>query len=865
MANISRTVDVIFNGKDDLSKTVHAVNASLRDLDSVVQSVAGPLAKVGEALLASEAAALGVAAAIGVHAVKQFGAFETAGANLAKELGSARAATDDLQKSALDLSTTYGVSATSITEIMAAYANVGIESGKIADLTKGALDLMTLESMEAADATNVFIESLKGFGLPAEAATTLMDKLVAVSNDYGVGIDALAVGLKGAAPAASLLGFTLEDTIGLLVPLIDKFHSGEMAAGALGTGLVKLVDDSAEIKGALAQLGVAQTEANGSLRSGKDILHDISVAFQSADDEQKIFLATQLVGTRQAVRMVEVFDGLAVSTGATATALKASGQAAEAVALMLATQEKSWQRLIAMFDAFEIAVGSKLSPSTVEVQDAITGMLSALDTAIEGGALDDIFTMFDDFARRLSTYIGDIAAVLPEALSDINYDKLLDAINGVTDTIQGFFGDVDITTAEGLASALQTAVDTIAGLVNVTDGIISKFKVIFDSFTGGSKSFSELSADAQRSIGDLMGAAIVLKEFGTVMGAALLSLQGAGVDMEGVFGTVVGSIQVLLNGLLIGADMLAVSIAGILYEALTILDTYTLGFFTSIHSMKDAVGEFVKGGLTDMGEKWEKAAKGVDTIINGFEGTAEAADKATGAVKGVKAEVDTVPSEKVIDWGVVWNDMQAADVKNKIEKDLPDKREMEFIGTVNGEDIWRAKEEIETIIPAKKPVMITPEVAIEQFKAETDRIDALLDFQATINTAQIEADTKRIQAAFESISDTIQSTGDVIISLFGQLADTEVDLLTRWKIEDQIRAENERREESLRLERELTEAQIEALRKRTEALARGDALIKVDGTPLKPHLEAIMWEILAAIQVRVNEDFQDFLLGIGGA
>jgi hypothetical protein len=227
--------------------------------------------------------------------------------------------------------------------------------------------------------------------------------------------------------------------------------------------------------------------------------------------------------------------------------------------------------------------------------------------------------------------------------------------------------------------------------------------------------------------------------------------------------------------------------------------------------------------------------------------------------------VDEVPNNKIIDWGVKWDEMQAAEVKKQAEASLPAKREVEFIGVVNGEEIFRAKEEIENIVPAKKPLSITPEVEIERFKAETDRIDKLLDFQATINTAQIEADTKRIQAAFESISNTIQSTGDIIIGLFGQLADTETDILTRWKIEDQIRAENERRDASLRLERELTETQIAALRQRMEALARGDAMIKIDGTGLKPHLEAIMWEILAAIQVRANEDFQDFLLGVGGA
>jgi len=48
----------------------------------------------------------------------------------------------------------------------------------------------------------------------------------------------------------------------------------------------------------------------------------------------------------------------------------------------------------------------------------------------------------------------------------------------------------------------------------------------------------------------------------------------------------------------------------------------------------------------------------------------------------------------------------------------------------------------------------------------------------------------------------------------------------------------------------------------TKALASGDAIIKIDGAGLQPHLEAFMWEILKAVQVRANRDGLAFLLGV---
>jgi hypothetical protein len=52
------------------------------------------------------------------------------------------------------------------------------------------------------------------------------------------------------------------------------------------------------------------------------------------------------------------------------------------------------------------------------------------------------------------------------------------------------------------------------------------------------------------------------------------------------------------------------------------------------------------------------------------------------------------------------------------------------------------------------------------------------------------------------------------------------------------------------------------MRARTEALNKNDAMVTIDGAGLQPHLEAFMWEVLAAIQVKVNEEGLEMLVGI---
>ena len=85
---------------------------------------------------------------------------------------------------------------------------------------------------------------------------------------------------------------------------------------------------------------------------------------------------------------------------------------------------------------------------------------------------------------------------------------------------------------------------------------------------------------------------------------------------------------------------------------------------------------------------------------------------------------------------------------------------------------------------------------------------------------------------------------------------------TKFLIEDQIKAENKRREALLLLEQDLTKAQILYLTARTKALDRGDAAISISMEGIYPELELIMWEIVRRIQIQSNTEGMEFLLGL---
>lgn len=142
--------------------------------------------------------------------------------------------------------------------------------------------------------------------------------------------------------------------------------------------------------------------------------------------------------------------------------------------------------------------------------------------------------------------------------------------------------------------------------------------------------------------------------------------------------------------------------------------------------------------------------------------------------------------------------------------------------------------------------------------ASNERIKNI-EAAVSLDIANVEANAEKAVAIIESIGTTVTSTGDLLGDLFGGL--DEAGNRDRFRIEEQIELENERREEALKLQTRVTEATLAEMRARTQALQRGGSLITINGDGLAPHLEAMMFEVLGAIQTRVNAEGYSLLLG----
>lgn len=247
-----------------------------------------------------------------------------------------------------------------------------------------------------------------------------------------------------------------------------------------------------------------------------------------------------------------------------------------------------------------------------------------------------------------------------------------------------------------------------------------------------------------------------------------------------------------------------------------------------------------------------------DTLVNAAESTGKDINAAFGKIQG---SIDTVEAlEKVS--ASLWKAAEDGKITYAKAAEQVDKASESFLKNT-GFVVENAKELNKQADAAKRAEENAAKMALELEKLASNERIKLIEARVELNVAQLQEDTKRIEAMFESINTTIDSTAEVIGDALSALKGFNSEFDPGFQIiKQQLDLENKRRQEALDLQKKMSEAQIELIREQIRALNNGDVLIKVDGAGLQPQLEAFMFEILKGIQVRLNQQGMKALLGV---
>jgi TP901 family phage tail tape measure protein len=895
MADLERTVKVAFLGEDRVTKTIDGITGRIDSFAGRVSDATQPLANLTDNILKVEAALAAMAIGGLALAFNEFSKFESASAELAKVLDLQTESLDQAQAQAIEYSNTYGVASDTVLQSFAGFRQANFNLAESMTLTKDAIDLAIAGDMELAQATEIIISSLKGFKLGAEDARAVIDALNETSNNFATNATELGTGLGLLSPIARQMGFTFQETIGLLTPIIEVFRSGAEAGNALKTTLLKLQAD--RTADTLKELEISQKDANDQFRSGKDILLDVLVAFQGLGDTEKAYYAQQLTGIHQAGKAVEVFDQLEKVIAVTNTAMNSAGSAAREVEIRLETAEIQVKRFITALRNMAAAAGGEVAESFTFLIKGGTEVLNTFRELIASGVFDELF----DFINRIATDLGqtlfDIAGNLEDAFEGVDFSKFIESMQGVIDEVVGlfndFFGEVDLSTKEGLQKVIQRIVDSFTALNNVVAGILNAFGPFVQKIGELAQKFADLNAEDAKTIGNFLGWAKVINTVANNIGALTGSLNFLAQGLTVLTGVKILAAIKGLNQTGAAASGLMATITKLNLVLAAPFAGYWLGSI-----LRDNI-PFIKQWGDNLGEVLFKLKDNEETMRRTAAAEyTEALGRLNVAVVQWAESLDEVPREAVVDFQVGSEEYQDEyDKILKMVQDFPETKDTKLTLTA---DKAAAVQAFETIriwvddneskdggywtelkfrvdetklddtkkaleeIPAEKVIIAKienqTELEIARIQAGAATLQKAMEFKAQIEIAEVEQLFETLRTQSENIAEMFLNTGEVIMAMtsafehLGALG--KHDLLQLMEKELEIRAELARQQGLL------TVAEIAYLEAKTEALAKGEGFINITMDGVYPELELIMHKLIEQTQIRANAEGYEFLLGV---
>lgn len=594
--------------------------SSARNFGASVKEATQPLADMAETALKVSSIAAALAAALGGAVYQEAKKFESAQLDLKKVLGGTQEELDIYGQKLNALALEFGVSSNALTASMASFAQAGFSADEALHLVTQSLKLKVAGDLEAGQASDYLVRILKGFGAQAADSARFVDVLNEVSNRYATDVRQLAEGMGRVAPIAEQMGLSFEETAGILTPMIEAFGSGAEAAEAFKTGALKLIDDAAPVQAALQNIGVAQRDLNWNLRSGKDILNDVMVAFQTTADSQKLLLTQQLVGIDQAPRLIKVFDNLNTILGAQQAGLDAAGSAQQEVNIRLQSAETIGNRTAESFRQLAVALGTNFRGEVKGVVDATGALARAFLEAEQAGSMDGLFAAVKPQLESVENLFRKMAENLPAAFAQLNFSPLTSAIadlgGEVGQAFAALMGNIDLTTVDGLRQAMQLIADSMAALIRFTAGAVDQMEPFFTALGKAARFAAENADSISRLAGEVSGFRLTVNQL-----IPLLADFAAGTF------SIIGNITeaAFKVGLLVGAVKL-LNLAGI--EVLPLLGRLALAIGSLNLSTATAAAAFA----------------GFPGVLLGLSAAAGAAAYATGTLlsKGLDAAAESI-------------------------------------------------------------------------------------------------------------------------------------------------------------------------------------------------------------------------------
>lgn len=900
MADLSKTIQIIFEVTDNTGTGIAAFSKGVGDLAGNLEAATQPLADITKGVLATDVAMAALALTMVSWASGAAAKFQTS----LNEINTLiNLAPDNLEKFSDDI-VKYGTTSTQTFDQIngAIYdaISAGVKYGDALDVVATAEKLAVAGKAQLGEAMTLLVPTLNAYGATMDEAGKYSDVFFQTVKLGVTTIPELSASLGQLAPTAAALGVPIETIGAALATLTSNGIKTSEATTGLKAALSNIIKPSSEAGKAAEELGVAFGASALQSQGLEGLLKSLMEATGGNVEEMARFF-----GSTEALNSV-----LSLTSGSSEKFIanikemgNAAGSTEAAYKIMADTLDNVNAKLGNAITALGIKIGKELLPQVTAISKGFTDVFLQLGSGVDAGKFDVPLGIINDFLQSIADMLADAAANLPKALELIDWSEFERSFEGLRDAFGTIFDGMDLDTPEGLARAIQLVVDAISGVVEVSSGVVEGLSPLFDIIGGLITGFTSLDPEVQKAIGYFLGLATTVntvsgyaKSFADVMGAGgglikslsslgPIALAAATAFAAFEFGKWIGEI----TGYNEAADKLIAKLNGFPDVAKpaddaigrmgTNLDAVAKTLGVSSLSMDEfnqavdegrlifdeATGQWVKAGdaskvlaasttqLLDVQKDLNPAlAAQYEAMGLAADGTKKLADATKDGVlsqadyKAGLAALDAALKDGSLTWeqyNVAVGQLDISAGKSQTALD------------------GLSKSEEEAAKKTKDLAAESEKFALEWGKLLSAERIAVFEASADIQVAQIEADAKRATAAMEMLSASFANTGDVLTELIGLWVGLEG--MDQSKIEGWIEREYAIREKLAQAQIDMVNAEIRRLEAQTALLERGGVELKITADGMEEDLKAFMFQIIDRVRVSVAGSYEEFLLGCG--
>lgn len=398
LVSISLDTSEYDKGMDASSQKAHSFGDS-------VKSGFGKLAKVGATAVAGASAAV---AAFGGASVKTGMDFDKSMSQVAATMGTTVDEITNLRDFAQEMGSKTAFSASQAADALNYMALAGYDAEKSMKMLPNVLNLAAAGGMELAQASDMVTDASSALGLTEDETAALVDKMAQASSKANTSVEQLGSAmLTVGGTAKSLKGGTTELSAALGI-LADNGTKGAEGGTALRNILTSI--QGKKFDQVFGEMGISAYDAEGNLRSLKDVFADMNEAMDGLTDQDKTKLITSTFNARDLKNVNALLATEADRWDELSTSIDNSAGAAERMAN---TQLDNLAGDLTIFksavEGAQIAISDNLSPALRDFVQEGTSGVSEFTELLKGG----------DFAGAMESVGSTIANLATIVISKV--------------------------------------------------------------------------------------------------------------------------------------------------------------------------------------------------------------------------------------------------------------------------------------------------------------------------------------------------------------------------------------------------------------------------------------------------------------